>query len=319
MRYYVGVDLGGTNTKVGVVTENGEMVCQKRVPTREPEGPLRWAERVAAIVDELIVEATIDRSSVTAVGTGTPGPLSRAKGQLFRLFNLPHFADFKICETIGRLTGFPTYLDNDANCATFAEWWVGAGRGTHDMILVTLGTGIGGGVISEGRLLHGSKDMGMEIGHVTIDPFGRRCNCGNIGCIETFAAAPAVARRAREALMRGEKSSLPPDGEITCLAVQEAAAAGDTLAKRIIAETGFYLGAYLVGMINIFDPEMVVFTGGMIGLGNKLLKPIKRVLKDRLFPEIQQNLTVRFTTLEDNAGIIGAAGCAKIEYETSQS
>jgi glucokinase len=208
--------------------------------------------------------------------------------------------------------GLPASLDNDANCAVLGEWWRGAGRGTRTCIGLTIGTGIGGGIIIDGRLFHGASDIAGEFGHMTIDAHGRRCKCGNYGCIEAYASGPNIALRAVEALESGAASSLPSMvgndiRRITAQTVYQAAQAGDELALEVVHDTANYLGAAVASLINIFNPEAVVICGGVTLAGESLFTPLRREVSRRAFRPAVQVCRIVAGELTGVAGVYGAA------------
>src|ERR1035437_9211673 len=247
-QYIVGVDLGGTNIVAGAMTAAGSRhLAMRSIPTNAFAGDEGVAERIVALVEGVILDSMEQtdcaRRDFIGIGVGAPGPLDRERGLVLVAPNLG-WKDFPLAQRIQSRLSLPTTLDNDANCATFGEWWQGAARGRRNVVGLTIGTGIGGGLILNGALYHGSSDMAGEIGHTTIDLNGRHCKCGNYGCLEAYASAPAIATRAREVLVREEGESVIPTmvhgkfENITAQIVYDAAAAGDPIANEIVRETG---------------------------------------------------------------------------------
>jgi glucokinase len=215
----------------------------------------------------------------------------------------------------------PVALDNDANCAVLGEWWRGAARNTKQAVGVTIGTGIGGGIIIDGRLYHGASDIAGEIGHMTIDANGRRCKCGNYGCLEAYASGPAIALRAVEAIESGTPSSLPAHAggdlrKITAQTVYEAANAGDDLALEVVRETARFLGAGVANLVNIFNPEVVVICGGVTHAGASLFDPLRREVSRRAFKPAVQVCRIVPGELTGNAGVWGAARAFQEQVES---
>ena len=203
-KYLVGVDLGGTNIVAGALAEDGsDLLALRSEPTRADQGADAVVDRIARMIDTVIAETIAQtgarRDDVIGVGVGAPGPLDRERGIVVTTPNLG-WTNFPLRDVIAERTRLPVRIDNDANCATLGEWWLGAARGANNVIGMTIGTGIGGGIIMGGRLYHGSSDVAGEIGHATIDITGRRCKCGNYGCLEAYASGPSIADRAREAV-----------------------------------------------------------------------------------------------------------------------
>jgi glucokinase len=208
--------------------------------------------------------------------------------------------------------GLPAALDNDANCAVLGEWWRGAARGSRTAIGITIGTGIGGGLILNGRLFHGESDCAGEIGHTTIEVNGRRCKCGNYGCLEAYASGPAISRRAIEAIQSGYETSLPRyvNGDlelITAQIVYDAAHEGDQLALEVVGDTAKFLGAGLANLVNIFNPEVVVVCGGVTYAGDSLFVPLRREVMRRAFKPAVEVCRIVPGELPGTAGVYGAA------------
>jgi glucokinase len=262
-RFIIGVDLGGTNLVVGAVSVDGaRQFGMQTVPTRADLGESGVVARIATQVDAVIQETLAatggKRSDILGIGIGSPGPLDREKGVVIFTPNLG-WRDVPLRDRVQDATQLTATLDNDANCATLGEWWLGAAQGAQHVVGLTIGTGIGGGLILDGKLFHGVSDVAGEIGHATIDSTGRRCKCGNYGCLEAYASGPAIAERAREALAGGEPSAMPATvggdlGRITAATVYAAATAGDGLALEVVRETARLLGAGVANLVNIFNP-----------------------------------------------------------------
>ncbi|MEO7456721.1 MAG: ROK family protein, partial [Gemmatimonadaceae bacterium] len=272
-QYIVGVDLGGTNIVAGAMTVDGTRhLAMRSIPTNASVGDEGVAERIVGLVQSVILESIgesgAERRDFVGIGIGAPGPLDRERGIVLVAPNLG-WKDFPLRQRIQDRLNLPTTLDNDANCATFGEWWQGAARGGRNVVGLTIGTGIGGGLILDGALYHGSSDMAGEVGHTTIDLNGRHCKCGNYGCLEAYASATAIATRAREVLVREEGESLIPSlvngklDAITAQTVYDAAKKGDALASEIVRDTAKYLGAGIANLLNVFNPDIVVLAGGV--------------------------------------------------------
>ena len=220
--------------------------------------------------------------------------------------------NFPLRDLISNAIGLEAELDNDANAATLGEWWQGAGKGISTLVGVTLGTGIGGGIVLDGKVFHGISDVAGEVGHMTIDSTGRRCNCGNYGCLEAYASGPAIAARAVEGLQSGEPSLLPSmvRGElsrITAETVYEAVVAGDDYAKEVMRDTAKFLGTGIANLINILNPGMVVISGGVTRAGDRLLEPLKKEVRRRAFSHASENCQIVTSSLGSMVGVIGAA------------
>ena len=305
-RHYVGIDLGGTNIKGGVVTAEGEVLHFESIETEVEGGRDHVLDRIGMLVGKVRDAASLAQDDIAAVGIGSPGPLDTKKGIIHEAPNLPGWINLPLAAETGRRSGYPCFLENDANSAALAEAHVGAGKGTACMIMLTLGTGIGGGIVIGGRVWHGADDIAAELGHVSVKLDGIRCNCGSIGCVEAYASATGVVRRALEALAEGAESVLEADG-LTCEQVFKAAAGGDALAQRVARDTATYLGAAIGSLINIFNPDMIVLFGGMTNAGDQLFVPVREEAAKRSFKIGSDRCQIVRSRLGAEAGVIGAA------------
>ena len=313
MRYVLGIDIGGTSFSIGSVAEDGSRLgVLLNEPTRPEGGADDVVNRICALAREVIrrTDAAEPGSTCLGVGVGAPGPLDTARGIVHLTPNLG-WVNFPLRDRIEAGTGLVAALDNDANCAVLGEWWMGAARGTRHALGITIGTGIGGGIILEGRLYHGASDCAGEIGHASIDANGRRCKCGNDGCLEAYASGPAIARRAVEAIEAGAETSLVARAggrleAITAQTVYEAAHDGDELAREVVGETARFLGSGIANLINIFNPEAVVVCGGVTGAGDLLFVPLRREVTRRAFKPAVAACRILPGEL-DAPGVYGAA------------
>lgn len=312
-RYIVGIDLGGTNIVSGCVAEDGsEIRGVLSVPTGAEEGPDAVVQRIVASAKASIAELrqAVPGAEVIAAGCGSPGPLDTRTGVVLLTPNLG-WVNMPLRDRLEEGLGLRTALDNDANCAVLGEWWRGAARGTRNAIGLTIGTGIGGGIIIDGRLYHGSSDIAGELGHMTIEANGRRCKCGNYGCVEAYASGPNIALRAVEAIESGASSTLPSyvGGDLRRLTAQlvyEAAKAGDHLALDVVRDTAHFLGAAVASLINIFNPEAVVIVGGVTMAGERLFEPLQREVTRRAFKPAVAVCRIVAGELTGVAGVYGA-------------
>jgi glucokinase len=323
-QYIVGVDLGGTNIVAGAMTADGSGIHAVRsIPTRSEAGDEGVAGRMVALVEEVIAdterETGATRTDFVGVGVGAPGPLDREHGVVIIAPNLG-WTNFPLRQRMQDRLALPTSLDNDANCATFGEWWQGAARGARNVVGLTIGTGIGGGLILNGALYHGASDMAGEVGHTTIDMNGRYCKCGNYGCLEAYASGPAIATRAREVLVREGTRSAIRDmvggrlEEITAQTVYDAAKGGDQLASEIVRDTGRYLGAGIANLLNIFNPDRVVIAGGVTAAGDALFVPLKAEVRRRAFTPAVNAAEIVAGELPGTAGVVGAVASFKQQH-----
>jgi len=321
-RWIVGLDIGGTNMVVGLVPfEGGPPLALRKLPTL-PEGGgedvvARAAQAIHAAVDEVIQSTGASRGEILGVGIGSPGPLDRSTGTVLETPNLG-WVNFPLRDLVSRAVGMPATLDNDANCATFGEWWLGAGRGSKVLVGLTLGTGIGGGLVLDGEIHHGVSDAAGEFGHMTIDSMGRRCNCGNYGCLEAYASGPNIAARAVEGIRAGVESVLVDlvDGaleRITAATVYEGVVLGDAYAREVMNETAKFLGVGIANLVNALNPEAVVIAGGVTRAGDHLFVPLRKEVRRRAFRSAVDVCRILPAALPETAGVVGAAGVFKKE------
>ncbi len=314
-QYLIGVDLGGTNIVAGALSHDGsEVIAMRSEPTRADQGADAVIDRMVRIIDTVIAETIAHtgarRADVTGIGVGAPGPLERERGIVVTTPNLG-WTNFPLRDVIAERTGIPVRIDNDANCATLGEWWLGAARGANNVIGMTIGTGIGGGIILDGKLYHGASDVAGEIGHTTIDLTGRRCKCGNYGCLEAYASGPSIADRAREAVAGDDDSLLQRMvgghlERLTAATVYEAAKLGDEVAIDVVRETARFLGTGIANLLNIFNPDVVVMAGGVTQAGDALFEPMRKEVKKRAFRPAVEACRIVPGSLPGSAGVVGA-------------
>lgn len=316
-QWIVGVDIGGTNVVVGLVPSVGGRPAALRIRSTPSLGPQEavvaaLAAMVTEVVEEGLGASGDPDGEVLGIGIGCPGPLDMAEGVVLDAFNLG-WKDFPLRDALTRDTGYAAILDNDANCATWGEYWQGAGRGAASLVGVTLGTGIGGGLILDGCLIHGASSTAGELGHMSIDFHGRRCKCGNYGCLEAYASGPNIAARAREGLEAGAESVLNVlvDGDLdglTAATVYEAILRGDAYAGEVMLETAKILGAGLANIVNVINPEVIVIVGGVTRAGHYLFNPLRAEVRRRAFKNAEGACRIVPGELPETAGVIGAAG-----------
>ena len=320
-RYILGIDLGGTKIMCGALSEDGvQHLAMRAIPTQSEQGEDVTTERMVGLIEHVIADTLAEtgarRDDILGIGIGAPGPLDRERGIVVVAPNLG-WRDFPLREVIHKQVGLTATLDNDANCATVGEWWQGAARGGVNVVGVTIGTGIGGGVILNGALFHGASDVAGEIGHTTIELNGRYCKCGNYGCLEAYASGPAIAVRAREALVREESASLMPslvDGRlegITAQTVYDAAARGDAVANEIVRDTARYLGAGIANILNFLNVDTVVIAGGVTAAGEALFAPLRAEVRRRAFRPAVEAARIVAAELPGTAGVVGAVATFK--------
>lgn len=309
----IGADLGGTKLAVGVVGDGPETVFGSEVSSRGYS-----QEAVIDLLGDQIGEARKARPAAVAAGVGIPATLDFEAGHAISTVNLD-LADVPVREMLTERVGLPTVIDNDANTAMLAEALYGAARGTRYALMLTLGTGIGGGIWLGGEIYRGAHGAGAELGHVVVEIDGPRCqgNCPGYGCVETFASGTAIGRQGREAAEREPDSALgllaASGQEITAREVAAAARGGDRAAVGLVEKVGHYLGTALVSLVNIFEPEVIVLGGGVMRMDDLLLEPVRRELRQRALPPMNRTDVVA-AELGPEAGMIGAAALARIEF-----
>lgn len=322
-KYFIGIDLGGTKISTALVDANGKILASdyRETLAGAAEGPQPVIERMLDAARKVMAQAGVKPAQVAAAGVGAPGPLDIAAGILISPPNLPGWSRVPLKQHIQDGLQIATFLENDANAAGLGEYRFGAGRGVQHMVYVTVSTGIGGGLILDGKLYHGSSGAAGEIGHTTLKPDGPPCNCGNWGCLEALASGTAIAREGRERVTRGvptliaELAGGVPE-RVTAKLVAEAAARGDAEAQHILAEAMEYLGLGIANLINLFDPELVVIGGGLTRLGERLFGPVRRVVAERAYVAKAHPVGIVPAALGDNVGVLGAAAVALTQTET---
>jgi len=319
-KWILGLDIGGTNVVLGLVPlEGAEPLCLRRISTRPEAGGKDVVARVVAAAEECLAEAFRtqggSRDQVAGMGIGAPGPLNRKTGVLLEAPNLG-WRDFPLRDLLSSALNLPAEVDNDANCATFGEWWLGAGRGASTLVGLTLGTGIGGGLVLNGELHHGASDAAGEFGHTTIDSTGRKCKCGNYGCLEAYASGPNIAARAVEGMEAGVETVLGDlvGGDltkITAATVYEGVVLGDSYAHEVMKETAKFLGVGVANLVNSLNPDAVVIAGGVTRAGDHLFLPLIKEVRRRAFRSAVDACRILPAALPETAGVIGAAAVFK--------
>jgi glucokinase len=310
--FSIGIDLGGSNIKLGLVSMAGKIVARARMPTRPEAGPKRTVRRIVRAVRHLTSSC-----QPVAIGVGVAGLIEHHLGIIRIPPNLPGWDGTPLKEMMEKATGITTCVGNDVNAVALGELLFGAGQGRQDVFCMTLGTGVGGGIISNGRLVLGANHAAGEVGHTVIFPDGQMCRCGNRGCLECYVGAEYIVQRTVARLhTQGSKvksrslirkyAANKPDA-ITPKVISRAAARGDPLALDIIEEVGYYIGLGIINVVHLLDPELVVIGGGMSGFGKPLLTAINRTVDERLMKFPGRKLEICLTRLGDDAGVLGAS------------
>lgn len=307
-RVVFSVDLGGTHLRMALVDAAGNIYKQAKQETPKGDSP------------ECIIAALIDaarrwdsyKDSVVATSIMVPGAVDSDKAVVLQAPNLPSLVNFPLKAELEKRLGWPVCLENDANAAAVGEMWLGAARGCRDVVSVTLGTGVGGGVILDGKLWRGSHGSAGEIGHTAVDPFsGLKCKCGNTGCLELFASATAIVRMTRESLALFPESKMKSEG-LTAEKVYESGRNGDELARAVFKRFGMYLGIGLANLINLIDPQIIVIAGGAVNGWDLFADEMYRQVEERAFRTSAQQVKIARGECGDNAGLLGAARLAMV-------
>jgi glucokinase len=318
--YFVGLDVGGGTMKAGAVDDQGQPLSSVSLPTEAYRGQQQGLERMVETIRLAIAKAGLREEQIEAIGVATPGTMDIPAGIILDPPNLRPWQNVPVRQHIEGVFQVPTAFQNDANAAAFGEYWVGAGKGAHSMVLFTLGTGVGGGIVIGDRIVQGEHSHGAELGHHRIElTHARQCGCGRWGCLEAYASATAVVKRTHEALNEdGGQSALhrvlTENGDLTAKDIFLTAAAGDELARRMVEETAFYLAVGAMNMMHTIDPDIVVFGGGMIAAGEGFLERIRHHVRELAFPVPAERTQIRYALLGTDAGFIGAAGCGRQLY-----
>ena len=328
--FFVGIDLGGTNIKMGVVDNQGRTLSWLSIPTEVEKGPESAAGRMGPAVDRAIAEAGLEKSEIARVGLGSAGPMDVRAGKLMLTANLPGWNFFPIRDRVAHHCGLPVTFVNDADAAAYGEYWIGSAKDVDSLILLTLGTGIGCGIIIEGVNLIGANSCGGEAGHIVIDyrDDARICGCGKPGHWEAYASATAVTKITQEALDAGRETSLRDrlaDGAtLSPKLVSEEAEKGDALALEIVLGTARFLGVGIASLLHTVDPSRVLLGGAMTfggptsELGRRFLDAVREEARSRAISVLPERLSVEFATLGADAGYLGAAGVARREYQNEK-
>ncbi len=313
-RLFVGLDVGGTTMKAGVVDDAGQMLGQVSVPTESEKGQQHGLATMAAVIREVVEASNLSMDRISAIGVATPGSLDLGTGVMLNPPNLKPWRNVPVRQFIADTFRLPTAFQNDANAAAYGEYWVGAGKDFRSMVLFTLGTGIGGGIVMDNRILEGAHSHGGELGHTKIEVVnGRLCGCGQRGCLEMYASATSVVARTVESLRHDDnKSILHTVRELTSKSVFDAAVVGDSLARMIVDRTAYYLAAGAANVMHTVDPELICFAGGMIAAGEPFLTLIRKYVYELAFAWPAERVIIQYATLGNDAGVIGAAGCARM-------
>lgn len=316
-QWIAGVDLGGTTTKIAFITMDGEIVHKWEIPTDNANEGQNITVNIAESINDKLHELGEKKDKLIGIGMGAPGPVDYETGIILNVVNLGWKDNYPLKDSLEAAAGLPAAIENDANCAALGEMWKGAGSGAKDLVCVTLGTGVGGGVIANGNIVQGVNGAAGEIGHITSIPFdGAPCNCGKTGCLETVASATGIVRLATEELLKGESDgelaqTFAANGKITAKDVFDSARNNDSVALKVIGEVSFYLGFALANIANTLNPEKIVLGGGVSKAGDILLNAVKENFAKYAFLSVRKSTKLAVATLGNDAGVLGAAWLIK--------
>jgi len=304
--HVLAADIGGTNTRIAVVNENGDIHTLLKKSTYCKEGRDEMIKFIVSFAGETIEKSKLPIEEICGMGIGFPGPLNAETGTIFNPPNLNGWDSVPLRDILEKELRVPVAIENDANAAALGEWWKGAGSGTCSLFCITLGTGVGGGIILDGKVWHGASSIAGEIGHTTVIRDGIQCTCGNIGCLEAYACSGGILKRVNNALLEeGGKGGLEP---LTNLKqVDQMIMQGNEVVLNVIRETGLILGIAIANIANLINPEMIVLFGGVTNLGEHLVEPLKEEVKRRAFKKATESLRIELSQLGDNSGVLGAA------------
>lgn len=308
----VGVDVGGTAIKMALITPDGELVAKTQEPTPVAQGEDGVLQKIAEMADALLAQHEYSKAQTLGIGVGVPGPIDAKNGIVMQAVNLHWRKPVPLREKLKALTGLPVAVENDANMAALGEMWQGAGQGAEDLVAITLGTGVGGGIIVHGSVVHGINGVGGEIGHITMTPGGGSiCNCGKTGCLETYTSATAIIREGKLAATNGTSpalaAALAQHGELKAKDVLDAAKEGDTASLAIVEQATLYLGLALSHLAILLNPAKIVIGGGVAAAGEFLFSRVRESFARFVpFTYVVESTQIVAATLGNDAGVYGA-------------
>ncbi|HEY0006499.1 MAG TPA: ROK family protein [Pyrinomonadaceae bacterium] len=300
-------DLGGTNLRAATIDASGRIHERVKVCTPRAERPDEIVRAIIGLTRELESRGAGSSSRIRAISVVVPGTVQVEKGIVTRAPNVPALDGFRLAAALTGELRWPAVIENDANAAAVGEMWQGAGRGCRTLVCVTLGTGVGGGLILDGKLWRGIDGSAGEIGHMTVEPFGAPCGCGNRGCLEVYASATAIVRMTREADSRYSASPLHANDKLTAEAIYRSGLDGDELALEVFRRMGTYLGIGLAGLVNVLNPELIVIGGGVAAGWDLFIEHVREQIMERAFPIPARRAQLSRAERGDDAGLLGAA------------
>ncbi len=318
----IGVDLGGTRVRAVLTDGSGKFLARTEKLTKAYKGKAYVIDRIVEVVNTIMDGA--DHSQIVGLGLGAPGPTNPHSGMVYSPPNLPGWTNVPLGEILEDRLKIPAYIGNDATLAALGEYTFGAGKDYRYLVYITVSTGIGGGIIDNGRMIEGAKGAAGEIGHMTIEPFGPRCNCGNQGCLEVLASGTGIRRRALEMLESGRKSLLTELSggdlkKVDAMLVDQAARLGDQASIELIEQTAVYLGIGITNLLHLLNPEIIVFGGGVANSGDLMMQIITEEVNRRAMPIFRENLKLVSTNLGGDVGLYGAVALVLQHYDEAEN
>ncbi len=308
MKKAIGIDLGGTYIKGALIDEQGNILVKEQISTLKELGADDILRRIAELTRQLAQMGEVPMSDLLGVGIGIPGFIDERQGMAVEVINIG-WKKILVREPLERMIHLPVFMENDANAAALGEAWVGAGRGTASAICVTLGTGVGGGIVLNQKIWSGSNHMGGELGHFVMDPEGAPCNCGRRGCLETFSSATGILRMARDGIESGVTTTLTIE-ELSTKGIFEAAVVGDELGQMVVAKASEMLGRGLAMAADLINPEMIIIGGGVAKAGDDLFIPVREAFLRYALPRVVEAARIVPALLGNDAGVVGAGKLA---------
>ncbi len=310
-KLFIGVDLGGTNVRAGLVDEEGNVLFRDKRKTLARESLEAPVRQIMDCMAEVVSQAGLKFRDIAGIGIGSPGPLSSRLGMILKAGNLPHWVNFPLASVIAERTGVRTFIQNDANVFALGEWWKGAGRGYDNFFAMTLGTGIGGGAICDGKLLIGFNDNSAEVGHTSVDYNGVQCWCGQKGCLEMYSSATGLVRMTLEEVVNEHWDTplseyLKHPLDLNSFIIYDAALKGDPFARYIFEKAGLILGVGIVNSLNLLNFERIAIGGGLAKAGDLILEPARRVLRERGFRSFNHLVSIVPAEIPEDAAVLGA-------------
>jgi len=322
-KYVVGVDMGGTKILAAIITGDGTILSRAKTATKAHKDPTQVIDRIAACINKAIKQAGLSKASIQSVGIGAPGPLDPKDGVIIFAPNL-NWYNVPLKKELESRLNIPTFLDNDVNVGTVGEFTHGAGQGANSLVGIFVGTGIGGGIILNGKLFHGTNKTAGEIGHIIVKANGPKCNCGNSGCLEAISSRTAITKKIRKAVLKqGRKSHILElnDGNLDNIrskTLAKAGASGDKVTIEVIRRTAKYLGIGIASVVNFLNPEMIILGGGVVeALNDEFIKRIRKFAKAYALPNTMDGIEIVTAKLGDDAGVIGASVLARQNLGTT--